>query len=89
MNILTATVYSDITDINARDSIMFMKISSSIPSNFRIKSQEEGIIYYRIAVERAHSLQEILHDEENFSASANVLLHLNLLLHLWEIYETN
>lgn len=64
LNNLAATVYSDIQDDNAKDRIKFMKFISSIPSNIRIKLQEEGIDDYNAAVARAQTLQEILYNEK-------------------------
>lgn len=64
LNVLAATVYSDIIDNNARDKIKFMKFLESIPSNLRVKIQEEGITDYKAAVNRAQALHEILHNEK-------------------------
>lgn len=64
LNVLAATVYADITDKNAHDKIKFMKFLEAIPSNLRIKIQEEGIYDYKTAVDRAQVLHEILHTEK-------------------------
>lgn len=77
---MPATVYSDITGNNARDSVKFMKCISAIPSDFRIKIQEEQITDYRAAVEHAQALEEISHNENNLHAYQHLHSHLNLYL---------
>lgn len=78
---MPAIVYSDITGNNVRDSVKFMKFISAIPSDLRIKIQEEQITDYRASVERAQALEEILHNENNLHAYPHLHSLLNLYLH--------
>lgn len=52
LNILAATVYANLQDPKARDTVKFMKFIDAISSQVRSKIREARITDYRAAVER-------------------------------------
>lgn len=71
LNVLTNRVYDNISDKNALDNIKFTKFVSIIPSNLRIKIQEEEINNYSNAVERSQTLQDISQNEKILQTCPN------------------
>lgn len=70
LNVLVSRVYPEILDRVAINNIKFLKFISAIPSNLRMKLQEEGISDYHQAVTRAQNLQEITNNEKLLNAHA-------------------
>ena len=87
LNILADIIYSRITDPTALDQIKFTKFISVIPSNIRIKLQEENINDYKTGIQRAQVLQEINVNEKILTNQASNPVLTNLserVLHLTE-----
>ena len=63
LNRLVSLVYTDIQDVKSLESVKLHKFISTIPPNLRIKLQEEQINYYKKAVDRAQTLQDIALNE--------------------------
>lgn len=68
LDVLTTKVHSEIQDNVTINNIKFLKFISALPSNLRVKLQEEGITEYIRAVERAQNLQEIFSGEKILNA---------------------
>lgn len=83
LNFICSQVYENVKDTESLDSIKFVKFLDCLPSNIRVKIQEENITNYKSAVERAQKLQEIMQDEQildNNMSHNNVMEKLCLLV---------
>lgn len=64
LNVLSSKVYTNINDKESKDHIKFVKFVACLPSNIRVKLQEEGIKDFDKAVDRAQVLQDIFVQEQ-------------------------
>lgn len=71
LNVLAAKVYPQIFDKEALDHIKFVKLLACLPSTIKVKLQEEGIISYTKAIDRAQTLQDIFIQDNVLSANAS------------------
>lgn len=64
LNVLSSKVYTNIKDKESIDHIKFVKFVACLPSNIRVKLQEEDIKTFDKAVDRAQILQDIFVQEQ-------------------------
>lgn len=59
LNRLAAIIHDDIDSLAALNIIKFYKLISALPSQLRVKINEDNVTDYKLAVDRAQTLQNI------------------------------